>query len=122
MNKSAIFSAAHKMAKGAIRNGKFNGNYRSALSWSLRTAYANEKASNAKGNVFGILLENASLAFSGKAIPTALYNAKQEAKKAAHGFYNANGELVTTSIREANKLRSNSTRLIQVNQYGVSVF
>ncbi len=44
--KTQILISAHKMAKGAIRNGKFNGIYRNALSWAMRKAWATAKAAS----------------------------------------------------------------------------
>lgn len=63
MSKSQILTKAHKMAKGAIRNGKFNGVYKNALSWAMKKLYA-EKREEDKKQLEGYKIGNISVNLS----------------------------------------------------------
>ena len=116
--KSQVMKAAHQMAAGAIKNGKFNGKYAAALSWALKTAWAKEKARTATGAPLEIIFANYELAMSTKSMPVNLIEALRAVEKFESGFYNAQG-FVTASYREASKMKQAGARLILVENNSV---
>jgi hypothetical protein len=112
MNKATIFAAAHKIAKKAIQNGKFNNNYRGALSWALKTirGEARVKAAvaaapqNDAAVVFAAIMGGWKLDSSW--CSSSVAKAKEALKKdLSFRAYNNQGEVVSTSRREVRNMQ-----------------